>query len=74
MLTLATKDFYFFYDGKLCQQVDGVAMRYPLGPTLANIFLCHYDDIWLHNYSLECKPNYYKLYVDNIFVLFHSEI
>ena len=47
-------------------------MGSPLGPTLA-IFLCHYEDIWLRNCSLECKPSYYK-HVDDIFVLFESEI
>ena len=45
-----------------------------LGPTLANIILCHYEDIWLRNCSLEFKPSYYKSYVDDIFVLFESEI
>ena len=32
-LTLATKESYFLFDGKLYQQVDGVAMSSPLGPT-----------------------------------------
>ena len=44
-----------------------------VGPTLVTIFLCHYEDIWLRNCSLECKPSYYKRYVDDIFVLFESE-
>ena len=44
-----------------------------VGPTLVTIFLCHYEDIWLRNCSLECKPSYYKRYVDNIFVIFESE-
>ena len=70
MLTLATKESYFLFDEELYQQVHGVAMGSPLGPTLANIFLCHYEDIWLRNCSLECKPSYYKRYVDNIFVFF----
>ena len=48
-------------------------MGSPLGPTLANIFLCHYEDIWLCNCSLECKASYYKRYVDDIFVLFELE-
>ena len=74
MLTLATKESYFPFDGELYQQVDGVAMGSPLGPTLANIFLCHYEDIWLRNCSLECKPSYYKRYVDDIFLLFELEI
>ena len=73
MLTLATKESYFLFDGELYQQVEGVAMGSPLGSTIANIFLCHYEDIWLRNCSLECKPSYYKRYVDDIFVLFESE-
>ena len=48
-------------------------MGSPLVPTLANIFLCHCEDIWLRNCSLDGKPSYYKRYVDDIFVLFESE-
>ena len=44
-----------------------------LGPTLANTFLWHYEDIWSRDCSLECKPSYYKRCVDDIFVLFESE-
>ena len=57
MLTLTSKESYFLLDGELYQQVDGVAKGSPLGPTLANNFLCHYDDIWLSNCSLECNPS-----------------
>ena len=73
LLTLATKESYFLFDEELYQQVDSVAMGSPLGPTLANIFICHYEDIRLSSCSLECKPSYYKRYVDDIFVLFESE-
>ena len=72
-LTLETKESYFLFDRELYQQVDVVPMASPLGPTLANIFLCHYEDKWLRYCSLECKPSYYKRYVDNIFFLFESE-
>ena len=74
MLTLTIKESYFLLDGELYQQVDGVAKGSPLGPTLANIFLWHYEDIWLPNYSSECKPSYHKRYVNDILVLFESEI
>ena len=51
-------------------QVDGVAMGSPLGPLLANAFLCHHETKWLNDYPEKFKPVFYKRYVDNIFVLF----
>ena len=42
----------------------------PLGPTLANIFLCHHETAWLKNCPKIFKPVYHKRYVDDIFVLF----
>ena len=73
LLTLATKESYFLFDGKLYQQIDGVAMCCPLGPTLANIFPCHYEDYWQRDCSLEYQPSYYKRYVDGISALFELE-
>ena len=48
-------------------------MGSPLGPTLANAFLCHYEKIWLHECSSQFKPVVYKRYFDDIFVLFKSK-
>ena len=67
LLSLATKESCFLFDRELYQEADGVAMATSLGPTLAKIFLCHYEDIWLHNCSLECKLSYYKCYVNDVF-------
>ena len=47
LLELATKESSFIFDGICYQQTDGVAMGSPLGPTLANVFLCHYEEIWI---------------------------
>ena len=41
MLTLTTKESYFLFDVELYQQVDSVSMGSPLGPILANVFICH---------------------------------
>ena len=60
------------FDDIIYQQVDGVAMGSPLGPSLANAFLAHYEQIWLNDCPDEFKPVYYKRYVDDIFVLFRS--
>ena len=37
--SLATKDSHFIFNGTLYKKIDGVAMGFPLGPTLANAFL-----------------------------------
>ena len=38
----------FISDGKIYEQYDGV-MGYPLGPTLTNAFMYHFENIWLEN-------------------------
>ena len=45
-------------------------MGSPLGPTLANAFLCHYKKEWLNSCPIEFKPKLYKRYIDDIFVKF----
>ena len=70
LLSLATKESYFIFNGKLYKQVDGLAVRSTLGPTLANAFLVHFGKNWLQNCSSDFKPHYYQWYVDDTFVLF----
>ena len=72
LLSLATKDSYFIYDGTLYKQINDVAMSSPLGPTLANAFLIYHEKNWLEHCPLEYRPLYYQRYVDDIFVLFNS--
>ena len=47
-------------------------MGSPLGPTLANAFLYHYEMEWLDSCPIVFKPKLYKRYVDDIFVMFQS--
>ena len=72
LLNLATKDSFFTFNNKFYIQVDGVAIGSPLGPILANIFLSHHEEKWLNECPIEFKPSFYRMYVDNIFVLFKS--
>ena len=72
MLLLTTKENIILFDQKYYSQIDGVAMGSPLGPTLANIFLCYHETTWLKNCSKSFKPVSYKRYVDDIFALFEK--
>ena len=69
LLTIATTESFILFNGCYYQQIDGVAMGSPLGPTLANIFLCHHEQQWLDSCPTVYRPVYYKRYVDDIFVL-----
>ena len=66
MLEIATTESFFIFDNKLYKQIDGVAMGLPLGPTLVNIFLCHYEKAWLNECPSQFKPVVYRRYVDDI--------
>ena len=45
LLEFATKNALIHFNGKYYEQIDGVAMDSPLGSTLANVFLCHWEEI-----------------------------
>ena len=72
LLSLAVKNSCFLFNGEYFEQVDGVAMGSPLGPTLANIFLCHHEESWIKKCPMQFKPEYYNRYMDDTFLLFRS--
>ena len=47
-------------------------MGAPLGPALANIFMCSFESISLQDYPNDFKSVFYRRYVDDIFALFSS--
>ena len=70
LLQTAVKDMLFVFDSVFYKQVDGVSMGSPLGPTMANAFLCYHKQIWLDECPLDFKPVLYRRYVDDVFLLF----
>ena len=58
LLNLATKESFFTFNNKFYIQVDGVAMGFPLGAILANIFLSHHEENWLKKCSIKFKPSF----------------
>ena len=71
LLEFATKKSHFVFDGHYYDQIDGVAMGSPLGPVLANIFMCDFEQKWLTN--VDSRPSIWFRYVDDTFSLFDSE-
>ena len=73
LLTKTMSESLILFDQELYKQHDGVAMGSPLGPTLANVFLCYHENIWLQNCPSEFKTIIYRRYVDDTFLLFPSK-
>ena len=69
-MSAAAKESFFIFDNSLYHQIDGVAIESPLGPSLTNAFLCHYEKEWLDSFPIEFKPKLYRRYVDDIFAMF----
>ena len=70
LLLFATKKSHFVFDGDYYDQVDGVAMGSPLGPVLANIFMCNFEEKWVAN--VDSRPSIWFRYVDDTFALFDN--
>ena len=60
LLKITMFESFFVFDGKFYEQCNGIAMVFPLGPILANVFMCHF----------EIKPIVYRRFVDDTFLLF----
>ena len=73
LLKITMFESFFIFDEKLYEQCDDVAMGSPLGPTLANVFMCHFENIWLENCPSYFKPIVYRRFVDDTFLLFRSK-
>ena len=43
LFKLTTMGAVFYFKGNYYKRLDGVAMGFPLGPALANAFLCHHE-------------------------------
>ena len=71
-LKLASYESFFTFDNEYYSQLDGVAMGSPLGPTLANVFLCHFEKQWLSDCPQDFCPNICRRYVDDISVTFNT--
>ena len=72
LFLVATSQTHFIFNSKFYNQMDGVAMGFPLAPVLANIFVGFYESKWLNEYNLN-KPKFFLRYVDDILAAFENE-
>ncbi|MEM7163798.1 MAG: reverse transcriptase domain-containing protein, partial [Bacteroidota bacterium] len=70
LISACTKDQLFQFNGTLYEQIDGVAMGSPLGPLLANVFMCHLEQRLEDNSTF---PKFYKRYVDDTVAIVKDE-
>ena len=71
LLEFATKESHFIFDSDYYDQIDGGRLHSPLGPMLANIFMCHFEKKWVLNYT--GRPSIWFRYVDDTFTPFDSK-
>ena len=64
LLNIATKNQLFQFEGNLYEQVDGDAMGSPLGPLMANPFMCSIEERLQDQGKM---PNFYKRHVHDTF-------
>ena len=63
LLYLCTKNVHFSFSSEIYMQNDGVAMGFPLGPVLANIFMVELERTIIPSFSDKIKL--WKRYVDD---------
>ena len=67
LLEFATKKSHFIFDGDYYDQIHGIAMGSPLGPVLANIFMCHFEEKWVFNSKVVLLFGFVTLMILSLF-------
>ena len=67
LLTCCTETPFRHVNGDIYIQRDGVSMGSPLGPTLANYYMCYIENNVLP--TMDNPPVVYARYVDDVFIL-----
>ena len=72
LLYLCTKTVPFSFDNNLYMQVEGVAMGSPLGPLLANVFMCELESTIIPKLADEIFI--WRRYVDDTFAIIKTNM
>ena len=55
LFDFAKSGTHFLFDSSFYDQIDGVAMGYPLGPVLANLFMGYEEANWLQVFKASVR-------------------
>ena len=72
LLELSFNGTYFKCNGSIYKQLNSLAMGSALTPVTANIFLNSFETKYLSECPAECRPFYYRRYLDDTFILFNN--
>ena len=70
LLEFCLKNTYFSFQGQFFEEVEGVAMGYPVSPTVANLYMEYLEQKALS--TAPHPPRFWHRYVDDTFVI-HKE-
>ena len=73
LLELSLSDTYFKFNGKIYKQKEGLSMGASPSPIVANIFLNHFETHCLAECPINFKPQFYRRYLDDTFLIFRNE-
>ena len=72
LLEICTKESLFLFNGEFYDQVDGVSMDSPLGPLMANAFMCDLETKVMNELKKLGVVKWLR-YVDDIFAIVDNE-
>ena len=62
IIFFATSQTHFVFNRKLYNQIEGVAMAFPLSPVFANIFMDFYESKWFNENNLNKPKDFLMTY------------
>ena len=68
LILCTTKTPFKTPDNLLYQQIEGVSMGTPLGPTIANFYMCNLENSTFRD-DISLKPPVYCRYIDDILLI-----